>query len=412
MNKEIKMVKELKEETGVTILSINTESLETQKESLKVVIAQLDKLDKAIKNDFENEQNRIELKGLKNHLNYYYDTLVELIKKQNKDNNKFESINDYKYVVFMDEKKDIIVIPTTLEREFKANGVYTGQLTELERGIFKESNLKEGQTNYLGCLFDKKHEWENIKSLSNDQLYIAYQEAKVNFRNAIEGSQEEIEADKIFTALSLEVESREDFDWLEYKLEEQEQNKTQLNKETKGCNNMKNVKNIVKSLLVGMVVVVGCLVNGVSVKADINDSNIKDHYTMQDGSIKTVFNNGSYYINSDVEIQNTNWIDNTVTINKDGELYSFYVDNVKGYYLGEQINVTMDNNNEVVDCIVDNEPVIYKNVSVIYADNEVCCIRIGQDVYDFGNDDGSYRVNDKVNIVIQDDKILQVIPCK
>jgi hypothetical protein len=29
---------------------------------------------------------------------------------------------------------------------------------------------------------------------------------------------------------------------------------------------MKNVKNIVKSLLVGMVVVVGCLVNGVSAR--------------------------------------------------------------------------------------------------------------------------------------------------
>jgi hypothetical protein len=386
MNKEIKMVRELKEETGVTILSINTESLESQKISLKVVIAQLDKLDKAINYDFENEQNRIELKGLKNHLNYYYDTLTELIEKQNKDNDKIKSINDYKYVVFIDEKKDIIVIPTALEREFKANGVYTGQLTELERGIFKESDKKEGQTNYLGCLFAKKDEWENIKSLSNDQLYIAYQEAKANFRNAIEGSQEEIEADRIFTILSLEIENRKDFDWLEYKLAEQEQNKTQLNLEFKGCNSMKNVKTIVKSLLVGCVIVVGCLVNGITTNAqDINNYN--------------------------VEIQSVNHIDNSITVQKDNDLYSFYVDDINNYYPSEMINITMYND-KIVNCSVFDKVDMYKDVSIIYADDKVSCIKIGQDVYDFGNDDGSYRVNDKVNIVIQDDKILQVTPCK
>jgi hypothetical protein len=61
----------------------------------------------------------------------------------------------------------------------------------------------------------------NIKNLSNDQLYKVYQEAKINFRNAPEGTQEEIEADRIFTEVSKEVESRKDFNWLEYKLAEQ-----------------------------------------------------------------------------------------------------------------------------------------------------------------------------------------------
>jgi hypothetical protein len=287
---------------------------------------------------------------------------------------------EYKYVVFMDDKKDIIVIPTDLEKEFKANGVYTGQLTELERGIFNESDLKEGQTNYLGCLFAKKDEWENIKSLSNDQLYIAYQEAKVNFRNAIEGSQEEIEADRIFTALSLEVESREDFDWLEYKLAENEQNKDISNSNMKGCNN------IVKSLLVGCVITVACLVNGISANAqDVN--------------------------NYDVEIQNVNHLDNSITIQKDNDLYKFYVDDINNYYPSEMINTTMYND-KIVNCSVLDKIDSYSNVSIIYADNEVCCVRIDDNVYDFSNDDGSYKVNDKVNIVMQDDRILQVIPCK
>lgn len=65
----------------------------------------------------------------------------------------------------------------------------------------------------------------NYSKLSNKELYIQYQQAKTNFRNAIEGTTEEIESDRIFTELSNEVENRQDFDWLTYKLEEQ-QNKT------------------------------------------------------------------------------------------------------------------------------------------------------------------------------------------
>ena len=72
----------------------------------------------------------------------------------------------------------------------------------------------------------------NYSNLTNDQLYIQYQEAKVNFRNAIEGTQEEIEADRIFTELSKEIENREAFDWLSYKLAETENKKqTELNNE-------------------------------------------------------------------------------------------------------------------------------------------------------------------------------------
>jgi hypothetical protein len=179
---------------------------------------------------------------------------------------------------------------------------------------------------------------------------------------------------------------------------------------------MKNVKRVIKGLLIGCVVIAGCLVNGINSKAQdietIQEPSIISHYTDNKGNVITNYSDGSYYINSDVEIQVIDKINKTVTINKDGELYSFYTDNTDNYYLSEVVNITMDNKNEIVECNVDSQPVIYNNVSIIYADNNVCCVRIGQDVYDFGNDDGSYKVNDKVNIVIQNDVVLQVIPVK
>jgi ATP-dependent RNA circularization protein (DNA/RNA ligase family) len=64
----------------------------------------------------------------------------------------------------------------------------------------------------------------NYSNLTNQQLYIKYQQAKTNFRNAEIGSPEELEADRIFTELSKEVANRDNFNWLEYKLAEQEQN--------------------------------------------------------------------------------------------------------------------------------------------------------------------------------------------
>jgi ATP-dependent RNA circularization protein (DNA/RNA ligase family) len=66
---------------------------------------------------------------------------------------------------------------------------------------------------------------KNYSNLTNQELYIKYQEAKANFRNVEIGTQEEIEADRVFTELSKEVANRDNFNWLEYKLAEQEQNK-------------------------------------------------------------------------------------------------------------------------------------------------------------------------------------------
>jgi len=134
------------------------------------------------------------------------------------------------------------------------------------------------------------------------------------------------------------------------------------------------------------------------------------HYTLANGDIQTNYSNNSYYINSDVTIQSKNCIDNSITIAKnDGELYSFYVDKIDSYYLSEAINITMDQNNAIVDCTVDEQPQAY-NTTIIYTDNKVSCFRLDNgDVYSFDNETGfSWKTGDKVKVAIQDFNVLEV----
>jgi len=122
------------------------------------------------------------------------------------------------------------------------------------------------------------------------------------------------------------------------------------------------------------------------------------HYTLANGDIQTNYSNNSYYIN------------NSITIAKnDGELYSFYVDKIDSYYLSEAINITMDQNNAIVDCTVDEQPQAY-NTTIIYTDNKVSCFRLDNgDVYSFDNETGfSWKTGDKVKVAIQDFNVLEV----
>jgi hypothetical protein len=90
---------------------------------------------------------------------------------------------------------------------------------------------------------------------------------------------------------------------------------------------MLNIKNAVKGLLVGCVVMVGCLVSGQSAKADV----VKDINT----SIVNVENTGS------------NEID---TIEVNGNTYRFYG---YGWHVGDLCTVAMDN-----DKVVNSKPYI------------------------------------------------------
>jgi hypothetical protein len=57
---------------------------------------------------------------------------------------------------------------------------------------------------------------KNIKDLSNSELVAEYQQAKKNFREAIEGTKEEIEADRLYTKLFKELNDR-NIDLRDYK---------------------------------------------------------------------------------------------------------------------------------------------------------------------------------------------------
>jgi hypothetical protein len=63
---------------------------------------------------------------------------------------------------------------------------------------------------------------KNIKNLSDDQLFIQYQEARKNLLAAEVGSQEEMDLDELFSELSKEVDNR-NIDLKAYKLEDKEQ---------------------------------------------------------------------------------------------------------------------------------------------------------------------------------------------
>lgn len=281
---------------------------------------------------------------------------------------------------------------------------------------------------------EKNKQNKNIKSLNNDELFTTYQKVRQQLLNAEIETVKEMELDTLFTELSKEIEIR-DIDLKSYKLAEKEvvdmknvenneilcASKRNFIKELYHNFTIFRVENknmILKCLLLSCVIAIGCLVNGFNANAvttqSSQDKTIIDYYTMQDGSVKTVYNDNSFVVNSDVTIQNMNWIDNTVAFNKDGQLYSFYANNARDYYLGEKINVTMDNDNKVIDCTVDSEPVIYKNVSVIDSNHdEYVYVNINGNKYSFYNEDGinnGWNIGDKCNVIMQNGKILEVRP--
>ena len=101
---ETSIVEELKQESEVIIESINTESLEAQKESLEVVNVQLDKINGIIEENLNNEDIRQQLRDIENNLKYHYSSLAEMIeieeiKKAEQQNNKIKvTHNEYEKI--------------------------------------------------------------------------------------------------------------------------------------------------------------------------------------------------------------------------------------------------------------------------------------------------------------------------
>lgn len=90
---EPSIVETLKTESQEIISSINTETLETQKVSFNAIDTQLDKINKTINNNLENEEIRLQLRDIENNLKWHYSSLDELIESQNNNSDILDLTN-------------------------------------------------------------------------------------------------------------------------------------------------------------------------------------------------------------------------------------------------------------------------------------------------------------------------------
>jgi len=183
---------------------------------------------------------------------------------------------------------------------------------------------------------------------------------------------------------------------------------------------MKNILNVIKATILAGVITIFTIIPVVADSTQVSqDKKIigvytesNDNFYVAEGDVITEYDDNSYYINSDVNIKSIDYLDNLITIIKnDGELYSFYDTNVRDYYLNEQINITMDKDSEIIDCIVDSKPIIY-NTTIESINNDIATLNINGNKYTFENEEGvdGWRMGEKCKAVIQNGKLLEVRP--
>lgn len=269
---------------------------------------------------------------------------------------------------------------------------------------------------------------KSYSKLSNDELFIQYQEARNNFFRSDLGTEEEKEAENKFRKISREINTRNDFDLAMYKMQSQEklqiesliqeqpiqQNKTKSS--VKGSNKMKTLRGLIKSAIVtGVITIMTCIptfADTQPVSQPTQDKIIVDHYTMESGDVKTIYQDNTYVINSEVNIQSIDYIDNSVIIAKDnGESYKFYVDEPRSYYCNEKINITMNQDSKIIDCIVDSQPQVY-TTQIDSLQDDTAFLIANSNKYSFENIEGSdgWITGEKCKAVIQDGRLIEVRP--
>lgn len=171
---------------------------------------------------------------------------------------------------------------------------------------------------------------------------------------------------------------------------------------------MKNILNTIKTMIFTGII---AILTSVPVMADANNPNILTHYIDSKGDCMTVFINGTHYINSNVQIYSLDYLDNSITVNKNGQLYKFYDDNVRSYYLNENINVTFNDKMEIVDCAVLSEPQVY-NTYISQIEGNTATLLVNWNKYTFENEEGvdGWKTGDKCKVIIQDGRLLEVRP--
>lgn len=184
---------------------------------------------------------------------------------------------------------------------------------------------------------------------------------------------------------------------------------------------MKTILNIKTLLLTGIItmfVSIPVMAQNANIQTN-QDKKIIGVYTesnnnfyIEKGDVITEFEDGSYYINSDVNIYSIDEFNNTITvINNSNELYAFNANDLDKYYLNEQLNITMNENEEVIDCMVDNEPQVY-NSEISNLQGDTATLYVNGNKYTFDNTEGSdgWIKGDKCKAITQDGKLLEVRP--
>ena len=183
---------------------------------------------------------------------------------------------------------------------------------------------------------------------------------------------------------------------------------------------MNNIKSVIKTIILTGVITILLSIPAIAQDSNIQqDKNIIGVYTesnenfyIESGDVVTEFADGTYYINSDANIQSINKINNTITVIKNSnELYTFKAEDIDNYYINEQLNITIDENGNIIDCTVDNKPQVY-NTQIDSIDNDIATLNANGNKYTFINEEGSggWIVGDKCKAVIQDNKLLEVRP--
>ena len=173
-----------------------------------------------------------------------------------------------------------------------------------------------------------------------------------------------------------------------------------------------NYKSILFKFILSLTIITVSIINSIPAHATTQqDLKVIDHYITMNNEVITVYENNTYYTNFDTNIQSISYIDNSITIEKDSNLFKFYVDEPRNYYLNEQINITMDQNNSIVDYIVDNEPQVY-NTQISQIQGNTAYLTANGNKYSFENEEGSdgWKTGEKCKAVIQNGRLLEVKP--
>lgn len=216
----------------------------------------------------------------------------------------------------------------------------------------------------------------NIKNLTNDQLYKEYQTARQNLLNAVEGTKEEQEADRLYTEIALEIGER-NMDLKYYKLAEQKEANTSVKPNTI----RKSIKTIISTLLISATILLAS--NPIPVFAE------EVHDTL----------NGQY---NAIVVNSYPEQDNLVVIQIGDNLYSFLADD-DGWCVEDEMIVTMDNDN-----VIEAKPIVdlkyfYKlgSPSVIYTDD----LKTDEDLRNYAIKFLKDNYNDTLDIPIEFNKV-------